>query len=96
MLFILAAQKHYTIDVVIGFWVTYKIYVEFHEALEDSTLKRFSTARSFVMPLGGGQVTNTFEWPKMSIQKLKSCYTGLGFSHTTGNYIKHNVLHYRI
>ena len=70
MICILVAQKHYTIDVVIGYFVTSRFYVKFHTALNKNTLKRFITLQRFLEPPTNATVLNEFDIPKIGLQRM--------------------------
>ena len=70
MICILVAQKHYTIDVVIGYFVTSRFYVKFHTALNNNTLKRFITVQRFLEPPINATILNEFDIPKIGLKRV--------------------------
>lgn len=69
--FILAAHEHYSIDVVIAFYITSRLFLYYHTLANTLALKRIESRRSRVwFPLFwffeekvSGKVPNEYEWP---------------------------------
>lgn len=69
--FILAAHEHYSIDVVIAFYITSRLFLYYHTLANTLALKRVESRRSRVwFPLFwffeekiSGKVPNEYEWP---------------------------------
>ncbi|XP_068711806.1 sphingomyelin synthase-related protein 1-like isoform X1 [Montipora foliosa] len=69
--FILAAHEHYSIDVVIAFYITSRLFLYYHTLANTRALKRIDSRRTRVwFPLFwffeekvSGKVPNEYEWP---------------------------------
>ena len=69
--FILAAHEHYSIDVVIAFYITSRLFLYYHTLANTLALKRIESRRTRVwFPLFwffeekvSGKVPNEYEWP---------------------------------
>ncbi|XP_070544343.1 sphingomyelin synthase-related protein 1-like [Ptychodera flava] len=70
MICVLASHGHYTVDVVLGFYITYSMFVHYHSfASSRSIRKRFKWTKMwfpmlhFLESNAYGFVPNEFEWP---------------------------------
>ena len=69
--FILAAHEHYSIDVVIAFYITSRLFLYYHTLANTRALKQIDSKRTRVwFPLFwffeekvSGKVPNEYEWP---------------------------------
>lgn len=69
--FILAAHEHYSIDVVIAFYISSRLFLYYHTLANTRALKRIDSKRTRVwFPLFwffeekvSGKVPNEYEWP---------------------------------